>query len=698
LLIPGTTSWFEAVPAFLVAVLLLFVPGVVAAALLGLRTVASLAVGPLLSTSCLGVAGIVAPWVGLRWGALPLALGVVLMWVAAAGVGAWHRRHSPTASRDLPGRAGFWSRLGRNASPSATAPSATAPSATAPSATWPRLRAVWATHGVTLSVLAGTAVAFLVFLGSMLPQVRSPELFPQHPDTIFHLAAPQWMIEHGTISSLSAGRFNADTWTGFYPAALYGFTATISMFTGVSVTVATSVWVVAVGALVWPLGVAGLALSLFGRRVPVAILAPVSSVAFTGFPYFLMGFGVLWPNLFGGALLPGAVLALVSVLGSRARPPYVVAGRPIAALVLVAGLPGLVMAHPNAFVSFCLFALLCVAGRALATAWALRSSRPRRALGIAVGTAVGLVLAVAATVVVRRPSMFATGAAGPEASASKAWYAVVNFAPRSTKPLTLLALVVLVGVVVVLWRHRGARWVVAAFAVLTALFWLNVAVDATWTRYLTWPWYNNAVRLQAVAVLPAALLATAGFVAVSDLLVRAFRVPVARVAVPVAVAGLFLAGTGGGYVAAHQHILHRYFHPKAADSWASQKELRALRSLSTRIPADAVVAANPWNGPTYLYVVSGRRLLVPTEKTNFAGDRRLLSKHLDSVGTDPQVCAAAQRQHVEWAITGGQPFSWGRPSVLAQFTGVDHVGSSPAWQKVATVEPYTLYKRVACAR
>ena len=662
-------------PAFLVAAALIFVPGVVAAVLLRLRTVAVLAVGPVLSTSCIGLTGIVAPLVGLRWGALPLALGTLLMWAAAALVGARTRRRAVSHRGPLGVDRARFARPTRH-----------------------ELGAVWSRHGVTLTTLAATAVAFVIFLASTLGQIRTPEAFPQGPDTIFHLGAPQWMVEHGTISALSAGRFNVDTWTGFYPAAMYGFTATISMFSGASIVVATSVFVVVIAGLVWPMGVIALALSLFGRRPVVALSAGVASVAFTGFPYFLMGFGVLWPNLFGGALLPACLVVLVSVLGSRGRPPYVVAPRVTAGLVLAACVPGLVMAHPNAFVSFCLLALICVAGRALADGWALRTTRPPRSAAIIVGTLAMLVLAVVVVVLIRRPSMFATGAKGPEASARDAWYAVLQFAPRATKPLTLLGLVVAVGVVAVLWRHRGARWVVAAFGVLAALFWLNVAVDAEWTRYLTWPWYNNAVRLQAVAVLPAAMLATAGFALMSDgLTALAHRRPAARLVSPVIVLGVFLAVTGGGYTAAHLHIIHRYFHPKPADSWASDAELRALRTLSTSIPADAVVAANPWNGQTYLYIVSGRRLLVPTERTNFPGDRQLLSKHLDAVGTDPEVCAAAKRQHVEWAIVGGQPFSWARPRTLEQFTGVDNVGSSSAWKRVADAPPYTLYRRVACA-
>jgi hypothetical protein len=60
------------------------------------------------------------------------------------------------------------------------------------------------------------------------------------------------------------------------------------------------------------------------------------------------------------------------------------------------------------------------------------------------------------------------------------------------------------------------------------------------------------------------------------------------------------------------------------------------------------------------------------------------------------VCAAATRQHVSWAITGGQPFSWAGNRVRL-YAGIDHVGSSTGWRRVAAAAPYTLYERVGCA-
>jgi hypothetical protein len=152
-----------------------------------------------------------------------------------------------------------------------------------------------------------------------------------------------------------------------------------------------------------------------------------------------------------------------------------------------------------------------------------------------------------------------------------------------------------------------------------------------------------------------------------------------------------------GYVSAHRSFLRGYYHPDPAHSWASDSELRALRDLSTHIPPGAVTAANAWNGGTYLYIVSGKPLLVPTEKALFEGDRTLLAARLNEAGTSPEVCAAARRQHVEYAITGGRPFAWAGATRVALYRGIDAVGSSRAFTEVARSGPYTLYRLTSCA-
>jgi hypothetical protein len=672
---PGTTSWIEAIPVFVVTAALLFVPGAVACRLAGVRLWESISIGPAVSTTTLALSGIAAPVLGLRWSAVTLATGIVLSWALAWVAGRLVRRLARMRLVQL------WTPAGNPEPLEHTAP--------------------WIPGGrrrvlgnLPWASMLGVTFSFAVVAVSLILTSRTPEAFPQHPDTIFHLGDPQWMLERADISSLHANGYIVPSGTGFYPAAFHGFTATISLLTGAPVVVATSCLVLASTGLAWPLGMFLAARTFLGTKAGYVLATAVTAVAFTGYPYFLMGFGVLWPNLFGQTLLPACLALYAAALGRFATTQSQVTTPPRAALILMTCLPGLALAHPNALVSFGLFAFLITAAAVVGRAWANRR-RPLRVTAY-LGALAGVTVAAGWLLTQARPSaMLRTGAIGKELPIDEAVKDLVFFAPRGAGYLELLTVVTAVGGLVLV-RRRGAGWLVPAMMIMLGLYFLNVAIDTYELRNLTWPWYNNAVRLQAVAILPTSLAAAAGLVAIGHVVGRPLRrFAWGSLAGVVAVLAAFVVATQA-YIPEHSFILDRYFHPASPNSWASPGELRALHALAEDIPSDAVVAANPWNGGTYLYVVSGRHLLVPTEKANTAGDRALLSLRLNSVGDDPVVCAAAKRQGVTHAITGGRPFAWvGKRMRL--YTGVDAVGSSAAFTKVRTEGPYTLYRMVKCA-
>ena len=654
---PGSTSWAGAALPALVAAVLLFLPGTVFARILGAPLLTSLSVAPAISTTILSLAGIAAGF-GLPWGPVTVVVATVTAWLVAYLVA--------RSLRVLPSRRGSPRRASRSR---------------------PDL--------VTIATAAGVAFTTVVVAAVLIRVSVTPDHFPQHPDTIYHLAASRWMVEHHDISVLHAAAVVKDGQPGFYPAALHGLVATTAMISGSNVVVAMSACVLVTAAVVWPLGLMLLARALFGSRPEVAGTAAVASVLFTAFPFSIMGFGVLWPNLFGQTLLPSTIaLAMAAVARLAPHRDPVLATLP-ATVLAVACIPGLTLAHPNALITLLLVGFLVLAFGTLGQAWELRD-RPLRA-AIRVGAVVAVTAgAAAAAYVIRPPSMAATGEPGPELPMREALLDTLQFSLRHGEPLTLAAVLVAIGAVVILVRHSGARWVTAALVLLLGMFFANVAIDDATARMLTWPWYNNAVRLAAAGVLPAALAAAAGMLAIGSLLARPLRkFRWAPLTATTAVVAVFLLLTHG-YVSEHRAFLRGYFYPQTARSWASDEELIALQRLSSLIPADAVTAANAWNGATYLYVVSGRRLLVPTEKALTEGDRTLLAARLDDVGTDPEVCAAARRQRVGYAITGGVPFLWGREWVQL-YDGIDSVGESEAFRQVAKEGPYTLYKLTECA-
>jgi hypothetical protein len=291
-----------------------------------------------------------------------------------------------------------------------------------------------------------------------------------------------------------------------------------------------------------------------------------------------------------------------------------------------------------------------------------------------------------------------SNAPGPEMAASSALLDVLLFAPRAMDYLWVSGALVLAGLVVVVVRHRRQLWLPIAFLVVGALYYLNAAVDTEATRALTWPWYNNAPRLAALVVVPAAVLATATLAAATaglQRLVARWR-PLGATAATAAVAAAYLLVSLGGSTPAHQKLLEPFFKEKADYAWADRSELAALREIGRQLPSDAVVAANPYNGGSYLYLASGRRVLYTSEKTMSDGDLRLIGRRADDIGSDPEVCAAMRRQGVTHVLTGGTTSTFG-PNRDRRYAGLAGVSLSPDFEYVTQAGPFRLFRVVGCA-
>lgn len=686
MLVPGTWTWSETIPLAVVALLLVYVPGLVLALLTRARIGLAVALAPALSTGVIAVGGMVYGALRVPWTVLAVVITVVAAWLLA-----------------FVGRMVVASILRRRSrSPRGEAADSTVDGSTLDDdgddthdvRVSPLARLLSGRATQSLATLGGTAFAFFFFAWLFVRSSGTPETFPQHPDTLFHLALPQWMVEHADISYFHALAFTTGHEGGGYPTGMHSMTATLALLTGAPVVVVTSVFVLVVAGVAWPLGMAELVRTALGPTPAAGAVGAVMSVLFTAYPYMLVTFGVLWPNFYGQAVMPGVLVAAAVFLrifqpGARRRDSL------HAGLLGVLCLPGLALAHFNAFVSFAIFGALMALFGALS-----RARKPVggwRRWGPLVGTGCLIAVGAIASRVLTPSVMLATGRPGPELTVPEAQADTLFFSPRGTEVLIWLAVLVLLGALMILWRYPSALWAVPAALAMMWLFYINVAIDEPWARTFTWPWYNNAVRIAGVETLPVVILASAAVVGLGSVLAMRLRHEevLAPALTAVILIGLVL-GTGG-YRETKYAWMDELFHPRPSHSWASPKELRALRSLAADIPKDAVVAANPWNGGSYMYVVSGRHMLWPTEKTNDTADRRLLGSSLDKIGTDPQVCAAAQRHDVRYAITGGRPFAWGTPDNLVQYVGLDAVGTSPAWEVVDKQAPYTLYRLKTCA-
>ena len=670
MLTPGTSTWLDAVVPSLIALLLLVVPGLGAGLLLGARPATSLGVAPAVSTTVLVVGASLNAALRASWSVWALLLTVSAAWGVAFAVRQLLSRLVPRRPATPDGRRPHGSVVAKGVGA-------------------PRVAQV-------LGTVAGVCIAAVVVVWVYMHSASSPELFPQHPDTIFHVGVTQWMAEHRDASFQHGTDFVGVSPNRSYPVGFHVVTSTVSIITGQPAVVAVTATVVALAAVLWPLAMGVLARHLFGATPAAAAAGAAASVLFIGFPFMLMAFGVLWPNLFGQVLLPG-VLALVVVLARRVSPGVDSDDRtsPTVVLLLLAA-PGLAVAHPNALITAVVFSALTLWVAAIRRSWFADGYGVRRWWPAAGATAV-VVGGIAFTTVGRLSMMFLTGTPGPEMTLKQALVDVLGFAPRTAAPVYLLAALVAIGALVVLRRFPHAAWLLAAMALMVSLYVANTAVDTPLARLWTWPWYNNAIRIAAVGVFPAALLTAAAFLGMGRLARRWVSPPWRAEAVGVTVVLILLLLSTRGFVSRDVSWVRPYFNPGVSRSWASPAELRALHELAGSIPEDGLVVADPWKGGTYLYVVGDRRLYYPTEKYNNTPDRRLVGLRLGDVARDPEVCRIVREAGITHALVGGVPFLWGRARSERQYVGVEAVQSSPGWERVTSSGPYSLYRLKACA-
>lgn len=313
----------------------------------------------------------------------------------------------------------------------------------------------------------------------------SPEAFPQQPDTIFHLALPQSMLERGDISYFHANAFTTGTESGGYPIGLHDMTATLSLLTGAPVTVATSAFVLVVAGIVWPLGMAVLSREVLGPRAEVGMVGAAVSVLFTAYPFLQVVLGVLWPNFFGQALMPAVLAATVVVVRSVGAAGHL-RDTLHASLLVGLAIPGLALAHFNSLVAYLAFVWCMVV--VAASKWALAPGR--LVVARLCPLLLTLALIVAAAILSTRVTpaeMLKTGTPGPEKDMRGGLDDTLLFSPHGTQNLVVLSVLVVVGAVFAVWRERTGLWALLGCVLFNGLYFLNVTVDAPWTRLLTWP-------------------------------------------------------------------------------------------------------------------------------------------------------------------------------------------------------------------
>lgn len=537
----------------------------------GLRGAVLAAASLPLSCAVIGLAEIIAGYLGLAWlpwgWAVTAALGVALTALTRGAVRlpAWLRRR-----KIQPDRPAQTAPAGNTIVLGGTAPSWALPLATAAAA-----------------CLVGTGL--LVGGGASGPA--------QAFDAIFHLSAAQEIRQGGNASSLGGLAALYHGQRVYYPTVWHGV---VALLPG-TVPQASNALVLILAAVAWPVGVGGLMAAVLGRKQWASVVMTLAAASIVGVPIMLLTTLSVWPYALSVACLPG-----ILALGAWARRST----RWGPGLVLVAqAAAGTVLAHGSGVFNL----MVLAAPVAVATALTLVRGPRRRLPVVLVLVSLALVL-VSGAWVMRASIMSVLGYERPGGSAVGTLVQAVADAPMYG-PLAWQGVptgLVMTALAVIGWRNRrsGAGVVAWTAMALTALALVTLVGGPQWGgRQIGSLWYLQKSRVEPLVIIPG--LVVAGF-GIQVLIARwcergrgTWRVVTVLCAGALVMGVVRLPLTAGLSQSVHAE------EQIAFGTLTTREELAFYDKVADKLPEDAVVVGAPTLGTSYLWSQAGVRVVYP---------------------------------------------------------------------------------------
>lgn len=680
-------DWWRAVPAAATALILLLGPGLAIARSWGLRrwTAASAAIP--LGAAVVGLAEILAAGIGARW--VPRGWAVIAALTCALALPgpllrARRRARAPGGpDRSAPPRPGG----GEGATGAA---------------------------GASRLVTGAVGAAVCALGAALVIAMGSPTTPPQAFDAVFHLAAVGAVREGGSASSLGGLAALYQGAPVYYPSVWHGM---VALLPGGAVE-ASNAMILVVGAVAWPLGVAGLLTEALrdGPREPGPDAAPAAdpagarrargravalvtalAAATAGAPTVLLTALAVWPYALSVVALPGALALAVRARRAVARRR----GRAEAAAPAVLAVLGVTLAHGTGLFNVAVLLLPVVVGGA---AKLLRRGGRTR-LAALVCLAAAALAAAAGAWAMRGPLTGLFGYERPGGSAAGTFFQALidlpQYGPLASHGLpvgvVLLALAVL--------GLRGARdervrpW---AGAALVALVLVVLVGGPQWPgRQVGSPWYLQKSRIEPLLLIPMLVLAAHGAAA---LLSPGGAVRPGRLRRPAAVLAPLVLVAVAGRIPLQIELARSVYDAEriAFGTLTTPEELAFYASVGDALPAGAVVVGSPSRGATYLGPVADVELVYPTRVRPMEGSAELaLARAAPDPRPGSEACALLDELGAEYYVSverdpaglryGNAPLRWDDRLAAWPTTGMELVDRADTGRGVVA-----LWRITAC--
>lgn len=493
--------------------------------------------------------------------------------------------------------------------------------------------------------------------------------FVQEYDNMAHLARIRTFASSGDWSCFAQAYYAAgedsaipfDSSSSFYPSTWHAFAAMLVSTLGIPVAVSANVANALFVSLVFPCGMWWLLKGVFGDDWKIVACGILCSFAFAAFPWKLTWWGPIFPNMAALCLFPIAAAAFIALLRDRES----ISRRISFAAVFALGLISMLLMQPNAVFTCGVFLIpFCI--HRIWTAFASNASgasggKARAALGVAAFSMfVAVVWAFAFNLPIMAPMVEFSW--GSFAGKSQAIANVLLLSFRETPAQPVLGVLVIVGAAHMIRSGKG-RWAVASYAVMCLMYVISASTDGIIKQVLTGFWYTDPMRLAANAAISGIPLASMGLLVSIRFFAKIFArwcgrgLPSARmrtgsIAFMAVLAAVLLYypnftvhGIGSvqtGIGAARASLEAAY--STSVDNVLNPEEREFLQKVQ-EVAGSELIINEPNDGSAFAYGLSGLNLyyreLDGYGDSDETEESRLIRLHLDEVGEDPSVRAAA---------------------------------------------------------
>lgn len=485
---------------------------------------------------------------------------------------------------------------------------------------------------VVLAAVLGLAVGMYTFV-LVLPRVDA--VF-QGWDNVTHLNQIRSFLDSGNWSSLRPSNYlasadaaiNPTPGAGFYPSGWHEVCALVALMSGASVSKVVNAANYIFSSLVYPIGVVVMLQMLVGRRKQLLYCGAVVSVSFSTFPWMLLTFGPIFPNLAAFCLIPIGIVMAVSFVKSIVRRRDVIR----AFILLLICVIALGIMQPNALFTLAVLLYFYFMYR-------IRTYRRRyKLLGKSCSSNacanVFALVCIALWTIALQTSFIKPLLEFHWYAFAGYWQELINilflgysygFGPGVPAQI-VLALMVFLGVLLST-RDSRQRWIAQTYAFVCIMLWVCACTDGSLKTFLCGIWYTDPCRMASMASMAAVPLAVLGLDQVITVSVGWYRVArvkgphLSRATVGTSVVVVFLAlnfarsyalpgwersGIQDSFAAVANNVEELY----AVDGQVAaltQSEKDFAQEALDSIPEGSLVINDPADGSLVLYGIDGMR-------------------------------------------------------------------------------------------